>query len=132
MLLEWTDPPFAPGHWIPEMIDLAGGDPVLGVAGEKSVRVTFEDVRAAAPDVVIVAPCGYDREGAQALADEMSLGPCCPAAYPCTRSTPTPRGRGPAPAWSTGSRSSPRCLDVDQPRDRLHLTGRSPPAPASP
>lgn len=72
VLLEWTDPPFVPGHWIPEMIDLAGGDPVLGVAGAKSVRATFEDVRAAAPDVIIVAPCGYDREGAQALADEIS------------------------------------------------------------
>ena len=44
VLLEWTDPPFAPGHWIPEMIDLAGGEPVLGVAGAKSVRTTFEDV----------------------------------------------------------------------------------------
>lgn len=71
-LLEWTDPPFAPGHWIPEMIDLAGGEPVLGRAGAKSVRTTFEDVHAAAPDVIIVAPCGYDRAGAQALADEIS------------------------------------------------------------
>ena len=72
VLLEWTDPPFAPGHWIPEMIDLAGGEPVLGVAGAKSVRTTFEDVHAAVPDVIIVAPCGYDRAGAQALADEIS------------------------------------------------------------
>ena len=63
VLLEWTDPPFAPGHWIPEMVDLAGGDPVLGTAGEKSVRVTWEDVHAARPDVVVVAPCGYDRDG---------------------------------------------------------------------
>lgn len=72
VLLEWTDPPFAPGHWIPEMIDLAGGEPVLGVAGAKSVRTTFEDVHAAEPDVIIVAPCGYDRPGARALADEIS------------------------------------------------------------
>lgn len=72
VLLEWTDPPFAPGHWIPEMIDLAGGEPVLGVAGEKSVRTTFADVHAASPDVIIVAPCGYDREGAQTLADEIA------------------------------------------------------------
>lgn len=70
-LLEWTDPPFAPGHWIPEMIDLAGGEPVLGTAGDKSVRVTWDDVHAARPDVVVVAPCGYDRAGAQALADEL-------------------------------------------------------------
>lgn len=72
VLLEWTDPPFAPGHWIPEMIDLAGGRSVLGVAGAKSVRTTFDDVRAAAPDVVVVAPCGYDREGAQGLADQIA------------------------------------------------------------
>lgn len=72
VLLEWTDPPFAPGHWIPEMIDLAGGEPVLGVAGAKSVRTTFEDVHAAEPEVIIVAPCGYDREGARELAEEIS------------------------------------------------------------
>lgn len=69
VLLEWTDPPYAPGHWIPEMIEAAGGDCVLGTAGAKSVRVTWDDVRAARPDVVVVAPCGYDRAGAQAQAD---------------------------------------------------------------
>ena len=68
MLLEWTDPPFAPGHWIPEMVTLAGGEPVLGRAGEKSRRVTWDDVHAAEPDVVLVAPCGYDLAGAEALA----------------------------------------------------------------
>lgn len=68
-VLEWTDPPFAPGHWIPEMVELAGGECVLGTAGEKSVRITWDDVRAATPDVVIVAPCGYDLAGAQTLAD---------------------------------------------------------------
>lgn len=69
MLLEWTEPPFAPGHWIPEMVALAGGEPVLGTAGEKSRRVTWPEVRAARPEVIVVAPCGYDRAGAQALAD---------------------------------------------------------------
>lgn len=69
MLLEWTDPPFAPGHWIPEMIALAGGEPLLGTPGEKSRRVTWEQVHAAEPEVVVVAPCGYDRAGATALAD---------------------------------------------------------------
>ena len=44
LLLEWTDPPFAPGHWVPEMVALAGGYPSLGEAGSKSVRVTWEDV----------------------------------------------------------------------------------------
>jgi iron complex transport system substrate-binding protein len=81
-LLEWTDPPFAPGHWIPEMVDLAGGDPVLGTAGAKSVRVTWDDVRDARPDVVVVAPCGYDREGAQALADELVASGVLPDGVP--------------------------------------------------
>ncbi|KAA1418980.1 cobalamin-binding protein [Nocardioides humilatus] len=71
VLLEWTDPPFAPGHWIPEMIELAGGECVLGTAGEKSVRVTWDDVTAARPDLVVVAPCGYDRAASQGLADEL-------------------------------------------------------------
>lgn len=69
MLLEWTDPPFAPGHWVPEMVTLAGGDPVLGTAGEKSRRVTWEEIHDARPDVVVAAPCGFDRAGSQALAD---------------------------------------------------------------
>ncbi|MBW8750241.1 MAG: cobalamin-binding protein [Propionibacteriales bacterium] len=71
LLLEWTDPPFAPGHWIPEMVALAGGEPVLGTAGEKSRRTTWEQVHAAGPEVIVVAPCGYDRDGATALRDEL-------------------------------------------------------------
>jgi iron complex transport system substrate-binding protein len=82
VLLEWTDPPFAPGHWIPEMIDLAGGEPVLGTAGAKSVRVTWDDVHAARPDVVVVAPCGYDRDGAQVLADELVASGVLPDGVP--------------------------------------------------
>jgi iron complex transport system substrate-binding protein len=71
VLLEWTDPPFAPGHWIPEMIEFAGGDCVLGTAGEKSFRTSWEAVADARPDLVVVAPCGYDRAGAEALADDV-------------------------------------------------------------
>ena len=70
-VLEWTDPPYAPGHWIPEMVELAGGECVLGTAGEKSVRTTWAELHTAAPDVVVVAPCGYDRAGAQAQADAL-------------------------------------------------------------
>ncbi len=69
VVLEWTDPPYAPGHWIPEMVEAAGGACVLGAAGEKSVRTTWADVRAARPDLVVVAPCGFDRAAAQAQAD---------------------------------------------------------------
>jgi iron complex transport system substrate-binding protein len=60
--LEWLDPPFAAGHWTPQLIEFAGGDDVLGFAGEPSEEVTWEAVAAVAPDVVIVMPCGYDAE----------------------------------------------------------------------
>jgi iron complex transport system substrate-binding protein len=71
MLLEWTDPPFAPGHWVPEMVDLAGGTPTLGAPGEKSWRVDWDQVRASAPEVVVCAPCGYDLAGATRLAEDL-------------------------------------------------------------
>lgn len=82
MFLEWTDPPFAPGHWIPEMIRLAGGDPVLGRSGEKSVRVGWEQVHAAQPEVVVVAPCGFDRAGSSALADQLVASEVLPVGVP--------------------------------------------------
>lgn len=72
-VLEWTDPPFAPGHWVPEMVTRAGGRSVLGTPGTSSYRTTWAEVAAAAPRVVVCAPCGYGlaqsyRE-ASALAD---------------------------------------------------------------
>jgi iron complex transport system substrate-binding protein len=82
MFLEWTDPPFAPGHWIPEMIELAGGVPLLATSGEKSRRVTWEDVHAAEPEHIVVAPCGYDRDGSQALADQLVASGVLPAGVP--------------------------------------------------
>jgi len=82
MFLEWTDPPFAPGHWIPEMITLAGGEPVLATGGEKSRRVTWEQIRAENPDVVVVAPCGFDRDGANELANELRESGVLPNGVP--------------------------------------------------
>jgi iron complex transport system substrate-binding protein len=60
--LEWLDPPFAAGHWTPQLIEYAGGEDVLGFAGEHSEERTWEEVAAARPDVVVVMPCGYDVE----------------------------------------------------------------------
>ncbi len=60
--LEWLDPPFAAGHWTPQLIAYAGGEDVLGFPGENSEERTWEEIAAAAPDVVIVMPCGYDAE----------------------------------------------------------------------
>ena len=79
VVLEWTDPPYAPGHWIPEMVEIAGGKTVLGTAGAKSTRVEWSDVYDARPDIVVVAPCGYDRAGAQAQADALVAGGLLPA-----------------------------------------------------
>ncbi len=58
--LEWFDPVFVAGHWTPQLIAWAGGDDVLGFAGEPSEQTTWEAVAAADPDVVVAMPCGYD------------------------------------------------------------------------
>lgn len=59
LVLEWSDPPFAGGHWVPEMIERAGGMHLLGNKGEASRRVTWEQIAEADPDVILLAPCGY-------------------------------------------------------------------------
>ena len=59
VLLEWAEPLFAAGHWVPEMIEIAGGEELLGRAGADSARVDPEQVQAAAPEVVVFAPCGF-------------------------------------------------------------------------
>lgn len=85
MLLEWMDPPFAPGHWIPSMIEAAGGEALLGAPGGDSRRTTWEAIAEASPEVVVAAPCGFDRDGAadQVLAlREMSVIPAAVPVYP--------------------------------------------------
>lgn len=71
---EWTDPPYACGHWIPEMVAAAGGIEVLGRAGERSVQTTWEAVRAAAPEIVVVAPCGFDLARSREEAAKLDFG----------------------------------------------------------
>jgi iron complex transport system substrate-binding protein len=63
--LEWLDPVFVAGHWTPQLIEYAGGYDALGLPGEHSEQRTWDEVRAAQPDVVIVMPCGYDADRAQ-------------------------------------------------------------------
>lgn len=58
--LEWFDPPYVGGHWVPEMVELAGGNPVLGRKGKPSLKVTWDDVLKSTPRYTIVMPCGYD------------------------------------------------------------------------
>lgn len=59
LCLEWLEPPYVAGHWVPEMVAKAGGVDVLGRAGEASFAITWEQAIAARPDVVLVMPCGY-------------------------------------------------------------------------
>jgi iron complex transport system substrate-binding protein len=69
-VVEWTDPPFCAGHWVPDMVTTAGGTALLGRPGEDSHRITWDDVAAAKPDLVVVAPCGYRLDGAASLAEQ--------------------------------------------------------------
>ena len=71
LVLEWTDPPFAPGHWIPEMVEVAGGVSVLGSAGLRSGRTTWPAVAAARPEVVVVAPCGFGLDESARLGKDL-------------------------------------------------------------
>jgi iron complex transport system substrate-binding protein len=57
--LEWGDPPFNGGHWVPEMLQVAGAEAVLACPGTPSVRVTWDQIAAVAPQVVVFMPCGY-------------------------------------------------------------------------
>jgi iron complex transport system substrate-binding protein len=59
---EWLEPPYAGGHWVPEMVTAAGGIEVAGKPGERSVRTTWGEIEVLAPEVVVLAPCGYDVE----------------------------------------------------------------------
>lgn len=59
MMLEWLEPPFAPGHWVPEQVESAGGVCVLGKAGERSMTTTYEEILESNPEVLILVPCGY-------------------------------------------------------------------------
>jgi iron complex transport system substrate-binding protein len=68
LVLEWTDPPFLAGHWVPELVRRAGGEPVGGVDGGRSVVAGWAEVTALPADVVLVAPCGYGLDAAAAQA----------------------------------------------------------------
>jgi iron complex transport system substrate-binding protein len=62
LMLEWLEPAFAPGHWVPEQVAIAGGDHAFGRAGQPSVTATAEEIRQYAPEVIVMIPCGYYKE----------------------------------------------------------------------
>jgi len=62
LMLEWLEPPFAPGHWVPEQVAIAGGDQAFGKSGKPSVTTTAAEISAYAPEVIVLIPCGYYKE----------------------------------------------------------------------
>ena len=74
-VIEWTDPIYAAGHWVPEMVELAGGQDVLAKVGNPSEVVEWETVLAAKPEVIVVAPCGYDIPRARAELHNLAARP---------------------------------------------------------
>ncbi|MBV9772779.1 MAG: cobalamin-binding protein [Gemmatimonadetes bacterium] len=69
LALEWLDPPFAPGHWVPEMVERAGADNLLGTAGGHSVEIPWSEAAGLDPEHLVLVPCGYALEQARADAD---------------------------------------------------------------
>jgi iron complex transport system substrate-binding protein len=71
LVLEWPDPPFNAGHWVPDMVIAAGGIPVLASPGERSRRISWEEVAGEQVDVTIFSPCGFDLDGAVAQSETL-------------------------------------------------------------
>ncbi|WP_420450980.1 ABC transporter substrate-binding protein [Ilumatobacter sp.] len=75
-VLEWIDPPFPSGHWVPDLVEAAGGEAVLARRGERSIPTRWDLIVESDPDVVVVAPCGFDLDGSAAqAADVLDLLP---------------------------------------------------------
>jgi len=72
LVLEWVDPPFSSGHWSPEIVGLAGGVEAIGRAGQRSRRITWAEVAAADPEVILVAACGFSIDRAWAELDALA------------------------------------------------------------
>lgn len=65
LALEWLDPPYVPGHWVPEVVACAGGDLLAGVARRPSFRMAWDELRTLEPDVLLIMPCGFGLDAAQ-------------------------------------------------------------------
>jgi iron complex transport system substrate-binding protein len=122
LALEWLDPPFAGGHWVPEMIALAGGIDAVAKPGDHSARLTWDQIAAADPDVIVVMPCGFDEAGAR---DQIATI----AGRPEWRSLRAVRAGRVFPVDANGcfSRPGPRLVDGIE-RLAAILHGENPPA----
>lgn len=125
LALEWLDPPFAPGHWVPEIIEHAGGENLLGTAGSHSAEVPWEELAGLDPDCLLLLPCGWNLAQARADADR---------ARERLRSIAGPAMEA-GSAWighgSYFSRSGPRVVDGTEALARvLHPSAFPDPPPA--
>ena len=77
---EWIDPPFVPGHWLPGMIEAAGGEAILGEAGSPSHPTTWGAIAASEPELVVIAPCGFDAPEAARRSAHLDLARIAPGA----------------------------------------------------
>jgi iron complex transport system substrate-binding protein len=120
LALEWLDPPFAGGHWVPEMIAAAGGHDVAAAPGAHSARLAWEEVARLDPDVVIAMPCGYDAAGAAAQVAAVASRP------EWRRLRAVGEGRvHPVDANGCFSRPGPRLIDgIEQLAEIFHPPGR--------
>lgn len=132
LLLEWGDPPFVAGHWVPELVDAAGGADVLGAAGKASRRVSWEEVAASDPEVIVFLPCGYHVAPALAEGQELLARPevaelravgagrawATDATRLFSRCTPV-AGRA---AWVLGAILHPDVVGPPDPSDAVPLT----------
>jgi iron complex transport system substrate-binding protein len=75
LVLEWSDPPFNAGHWVPDQVEAAGGVPVLASTGARSRRLTWEEISGEQVDVTVFMPCGFDLQGAVAQAPVLLARP---------------------------------------------------------
>jgi iron complex transport system substrate-binding protein len=81
-VLEWTDPPFAPGHWLPDLVTAAGATCALGESGQRSHQIDWNDLAESAPDLIVVAPCGFDLDGTSKIATTVSASGRLPPGTP--------------------------------------------------
>jgi iron complex transport system substrate-binding protein len=78
LVLEWADPPFNAGHWVPDMVEAAGGEAIFATAGARSRRLSWEEIAAEEVDITLFTPCGFDLDGAVAQAPALLARPEAP------------------------------------------------------
>jgi iron complex transport system substrate-binding protein len=71
LVLEWTDPPFGPGHWVPDLVEAAGATPLCARPGERSVQLEWEEITAEDADAIVISPCGFHLDAASDVATSM-------------------------------------------------------------